>query len=236
MKKPWIAVVLSLFCTGLGHLYVGRLRRGIAFFVAPFVLTLVLVGIVTLPPATPWLLLFLLVVLLGPIVYLFAVLDAWRVAQETGEEVAPRRWQHPLVYAVLLVVGFLYPLLSVASLRAEVVQAFRIPMASMAPAIDPGDQVLVRKWGWTPEEARKGDVLVFRVSQDHGRYYIKRVAGLPGDTVGDGVVVPPAHLWMLGDNAGDSRDSREFGPVPFADFVGRAVYRYWPPTRVGPLP
>jgi len=236
MKKPWIAVVLSLFCTGLGHLYVGRLRRGIAFFLAPLVLTLLMLVVAALAPSTLLLLLLLLLVLLGPIVYLYAVLDAHRLARETTEEGPPRRWQQPLSYAVLLVVGFLYPLLSVAFLRAEVLEAFKIPTASMAPAIEPGDRVLVDKWGWKPEDAKVGDVVVFRCPQGDGRNYIKRVAGLPGDPIDDERVVPDGHLWVLGDNAENSCDSRQFGPVRFANVLGPVTYRYWPPTRIGPLP
>jgi signal peptidase I len=89
---------------------------------------------------------------------------------------------------------------------------------------------------------------------------IKRVIGLPGDMVdargghvyvnGDLLVepylptgtytsdfgpvrVPPGHLWLMGDNRGDSEDSRYFGPVPESSVIGRAIWRVWPPWRLG---
>ena len=88
--------------------------------------------------------------------------------------------------------------------------------------------------------------------------FIKRVIALPGETVEGrgghvyvngkqlvepylppGVatstfaprVVPPKTLWMMGDNRGDSIDSRRFGPVPRSTVVGRTVLRIWPLTR-----
>lgn len=45
--------------------------------------------------------------------------------------------------------------------------------------------------------------------------------------------VPDAEYICLGDNRGHSSDSREWGPVPIANFVGRAFFRYWPPTKMG---
>jgi len=87
---------------------------------------------------------------------------------------------------------------------------------------------------------------------------IKRVIGLPGDRIAargghvyvDGqrlvepylsadvatssfgpLVVPPGHIWVMGDNRGDSLDSRVFGPIPEKNVVGRAVWKVWPPWR-----
>ncbi|MGH2901283.1 MAG: signal peptidase I [Solirubrobacteraceae bacterium] len=92
--------------------------------------------------------------------------------------------------------------------------------------------------------------------------YIKRVVGLPGDRIavrsghvvrngrqaeepfaaacGSGlecdlgeVVVPAGHYFLMGDNRGNSDDSRYWGAVPRAQIIGRAVATYWPPGRIG---
>lgn len=92
-------------------------------------------------------------------------------------------------------------------------------------------------------------------AQDH-TVLIKRVIGLPGDRIMashgrvyvDGellvepylrpqvttssfgpVTVPPGDVWVMGDNRGDSLDSRVFGPVPESSIVGRAIWKVWPP-------
>jgi signal peptidase I len=47
--------------------------------------------------------------------------------------------------------------------------------------------------------------------------------------------IPPGHFFMMGDNRGDSTDSRAWGPVPEEWIVGQAFFTYWPPRRLGPL-
>ncbi len=240
MRKPWVAVVLSLLCPGLGHLYAGFPWRGLVLLLLPFG---VLAGFVLLSTATPSA--ALLGVLVGavfalPVVYLFAVLDAHRLAKAAPADFRLRWWQHPAVYALLFVLSFFSMPISTLFLRAEVIEAFVIPAQSMAPTILPRDRVLVTKWGWTGADAKKGDIVVFRLRLE-GREvnYIKRVAALPGEVVTEGtgkaLTVPEGHLWMLGDNAEMSRDSRTFGPIPTHSVLGPARYRYWPPSRFGTL-
>jgi signal peptidase I len=95
--------------------------------------------------------------------------------------------------------------------------------------------------------------------------FIKRVVGVPGDRIkiidghvirngvaekdsyirpcGDGpqcnfpqtIVVPPGDYFMMGDNRGDSDDSRYWGPVPDKWIIGVAFFTYWPPDRIGTL-
>ncbi|MFO8013778.1 MAG: signal peptidase I [Phycisphaerae bacterium] len=52
---------------------------------------------------------------------------------------------------------------------------------------------------------------------------------------GEPFIVPPGHIYVLGDNVGRSVDSRLFGPVPLKDVIGRVYKRYWPPSRAGPV-
>lgn len=101
------------------------------------------------------------------------------------------------------------------------------------------------------------------VSRESSATYIKRVVGLPGDRIAvvnghvirNGVrekdpyitpcggvpecnlpkpiTVPPGEYFMMGDNRGDSDDSRFWGPVPSKWIIGIAFFTYWPPDRIG---
>ncbi len=180
---------------------------------------------------------------------------------------------------VLVLFAFALALL----LKTFVVQAFYIPSGSMEPTLMPGDRVLVEKVMYHPSY---GDIIVFEdphpgnqadrgivggflhwlsqglgFSQPADEDFIKRVIGLPGDTVelrhgtlfvnGDRVrqpyltgerdvrdygpvTVPPDSLFVLGDNRLNSRDSRfGLGYVPEGRVIGRAFVLIWPPARIG---
>ncbi len=49
------------------------------------------------------------------------------------------------------------------------------------------------------------------------------------------ITVPPGHFFMMGDNRGESDDSRAWGPVPEKWIIGQAFFTYWPPKRIGTL-
>lgn len=49
------------------------------------------------------------------------------------------------------------------------------------------------------------------------------------------ITIPPGHFFMMGDNRGESDDSRDWGPVPKKWLVGEAFFTYWPPDRIGTL-
>jgi signal peptidase I len=142
--------------------------------------------------------------------------------------------------------------------RSLVAEPFRIPSASMAPTLKPGDSVLVEKLD--PAAAHRGQLVAFHAPRS-GDILIKRVVAIAGDRVGieDGalvvndrrqheayanpkaidsvyfgpVTVQAGSVFVLGDNRGDSVDSRSFGAVPRRDLIGQVVARIWPPTRWG---
>jgi signal peptidase I len=156
-----------------------------------------------------------------------------------------------------------FALLAAFGIRAFVVQTFYIPSASMHETLLEGDRVLVNKLSYRLHPVHRGDIVVFRrppnfpVEDDD---LIKRVVGLPGETVeahgglvyvdhrrlGEPYVdaachgtedfapvrVPAAHVWVMGDNRCDSSDSRVFGPIAEKLLVGRAFVLVWPVGRV----
>lgn len=98
---------------------------------------------------------------------------------------------------------------------------------SMAPTLEPGDRVLVDRWTYERRPPRPGEVVL--VEAPDRRLMIKRVARPPGSLA----PAPAPRVWLLGDNPGESEDSRLFGPVDRRRIRGRVVWRYWPPARFG---
>lgn len=155
----------------------------------------------------------------------------------------------------------LYALGIALLLRTFVVQAFWIPSGSMIPTLEPGDRVMVLKaWEFIPGTTyKRGDIIVFRFPVDPKRDFVKRLIGLPGERVQivdgrvfidsreiaepyvrfpdnfnmDEILVPPGQLFCLGDNRGNSQDSRFWGFVPAKFVHGPVIFRYWPLTRLG---
>jgi signal peptidase I len=65
--------------------------------------------------------------------------------------------------------------------------------------------------------------------------YIEPCGGAPTCTFRKTIVIPPGHYFMMGDNRGQSDDSRFWGPVPEKWIIGVAFFTYWPPDRIGTL-
>jgi len=65
--------------------------------------------------------------------------------------------------------------------------------------------------------------------------FIRPDSGCPICNLPKAIIIPPGHFFMMGDNRGQSADSREWGPVPKKWIIGHAFFTYWPPGRVGTL-
>lgn len=98
---------------------------------------------------------------------------------------------------------------------------------SMAPALLPGDRLLVESRSYQRRSPRVGEVVLAPDPREPDRELIKRIA-----SVDDAA----ASADLRGDAPAASTDSREFGAVPLAAIRWRAAARYWPPQRAGRLP
>jgi nickel-type superoxide dismutase maturation protease len=101
---------------------------------------------------------------------------------------------------------------------------------SMAPSLMPGDFVIAVRA--TP--IRAGVLVVLEHPGRPGFELVKRLAGSPGTSV-HGRQLGPDEYWVLGDRTEASTDSRSFGPISSAAITGVVRFRYWPPSRLGPV-
>ncbi len=181
--RPSVAVLLSLACTGLGHLYAGADRRGLGFFLLSLLFVPAAAVAAVLPASRGALALLVGSLLLAVVTALVALVDAARTARRArGRPVARALWRPGLV-ALFLLVSLACPLGAAVVLRTWCLEAFLVASGSMDPSLPGGDRVLVDKRAYRAGAPRRGDVVVFRRDADGGRAYIKRVIGLPGERV-----------------------------------------------------
>jgi signal peptidase I len=199
-----------------------------------------------------------------------------------------------LPYGYRVVIDWLVTILGaiviVLAIKQWVVNPYRIPSSSMEPTLncaEPGlgclapgglldgsDRVLACRICYELWSPRRGDIVVFEAPPlaktrcGEGGTYVKRLIGLPGDTVHEdehGFIwingtklsepyiqaarrtqdtetnpdflnktwrIPAGRYFFLGDNRGESCDSRTWGTVPRSSLIGKVVATYWPPTRI----
>jgi signal peptidase I len=142
-----------------------------------------------------------------------------------------------------------------------VAQAFRVQGTSMLPLLEDSERIIVNKFIYRFHPIQRGDVVVFWYPKDPSVSFIKRVVGVPGDTIElrRGVLfvnerrieeeyvrpqyndeentprtsVPKGYYFVLGDHRNSSNDSRSWGEVPEKYIYGKAVFRFWPLPKVG---
>ena len=164
-----------------------------------------------------------------------------------------RVWTRDLLIAIglaLVIIVFLY-------------QPVKVEGTSMAPLLSDQERIFINKFVYRFEPIQRGDVVVFWYPLDGTKSFIKRVVGLPGETVEirqgrvyvnnklvpepyvppqyedltdfGPVTVPEEKYFVMGDHRISSNDSRVFGPVASRFIYGRAVFAYWPVDHFGSL-
>ena len=141
----------------------------------------------------------------------------------------------------------------------------KVPSASMETTVMTGDRLIANRLSYKLSKPERYDIVVFKFPDDDSKLYIKRIIGLPGDTVNirnghvyindsteplredflhepmrteDATfVVPEGHYFMMGDNRNHSSDSRFWENKFVAEdkILGKAAFRYFPVKSIGPV-
>ncbi len=196
-RKPWQAVLLSVAATGLGHIYCGRLSKGLILFFVSFAFAPIIVAAANSAASTFMLALVITSIAAMFFVFVYAAVDAGLLARRINGRYELKEYNRWFIYLLFVVVALGYPSNLSFSIRDHVLQAFKIPSTSMAPSILPGDRIFLNKAVYGLEPIRHGDAVVFVYPNDRRLDYIKRIVALPGDTIEirDNVVLMNGREW-----------------------------------------
>jgi signal peptidase I len=164
-----------------------------------------------------------------------------------------RYWLRDLILSLLLALTFVIFLY----------QPVQVEGTSMLPQLTNRERIFINKFVYRFEAIHRGDIVVFHYPLDPSKSYIKRVIGLPGETVriragvvyingralrepyvlpwyldhddSPALTLGPGEYYVLGDHRDSSNDSREWGPVARKYVFGKAVFVYWPFSHFGVL-
>jgi signal peptidase I len=256
-RSPLLAALLSIFVTGLGHMYSGRFIRGMILFVIGQLLFITFaISMILITPNR----VFMLIAVGVCIAFTFyCVVDAASIAKRKGKYYELAKYYRWYAY-----IGYIAVIFLIMWHRSVFVQAFRIPTGAMEPTLFIGDHVLVNKLFYKTAKPKRGDLIVFKYPNDPKVAYIKRLIGEPGDKVeiaGRTVyinnaplketytkyidpnsvnehfgpyIVPRDNYFVMGDNRDNSQDSRYWGFVPKENLLGKPQVIYYSVQIIDP--
>lgn len=251
--SPLLAFTLSLLTPGLGQLYNGQGKKAAAVFLGSMLLSVILLACGGV--WVKWGIRGLLGVMALKVAYL--VLAGLAAARSARCGASSSSTTAPLCGAVLLGSWLVLPMVLKLILAPTVniwpVRSFAIPSRSMEPTVRVGDRIFLDATAYRDTPPQRMDIIIHRVEESEA-ILIKRVVGVPGDSieikngkleVNDQVIPFPAsepasrdfgpvsvgdgHVFTLGDNWNDSRDSRFTGPVRYDYIEGKVRFIFLGP-------
>lgn len=234
-RKPWLAFTLSLLCPGLGQLYNGNTRWALmALFLGA------MIGLFSAIYLFGSLELLIQAVLLSFVFDIFFAVHA-KVEAQRLVEVKLKPYQRWWIYLGFAILAYGVPN-GYGTIIPQRFLSFQIPSESMLPNLLVGDRLVADGWAYWKKEPVRGDIMVFDYPSDPSIKYVKRVIGLPGDTVEirSGELYLNRVLVRQRRTSEPTMESRGWNQVEFLETQGEQaypIYRTQPPMLMdfGPI-
>jgi signal peptidase I len=176
--------------------------------------------------------------------------------EETEQDERGNRWAREVLSWIMIFVG---AFVVAYILSNYVIVNAKVPSGSMISTINIDDKVIGFRLSYLFSDPERGDIVMFNAPDKENTIYIKRIIGVPGDTItisdnqlyingelqeesyvkngwtrSEGTteyVVPEGEYFMMGDNRDNSSDSRVWGTVKKDDIIAKAIFRYYPSVK-----
>ncbi len=178
-----VALLLACLAPGLGQLYLGRRVRGLVLLIVGLAFVPITVVAAHMAPSGATIWTVLIAGALALLALVLGLIDASRVSPHDGLQDAASHRFLAFAVACFVCVGLVAGVGGALWIRANLLEAFKIPTASMAPTIDPGDRILINKRTTWDRPLQRGDLIVYVAPDGSGHKHVKRVIGLGGETV-----------------------------------------------------
>lgn len=184
----WVGVVLGFFLNGSAHYLSGKRATGVRWYLA-ISLTPILGLLILALPGVATFYLSILTVLVATVLWFIMLKQSFRPVRRIG------------ILGWIAVLGINFVLGSgLQIITKQVIHPFKVPTGAMSPTIIPGDHLIVERLSYRFRKPKRGEIVVFStkgITHPHVKtdtYYIKRVVGLPGETI----QISPPHLIING--------------------------------------
>lgn len=187
-RRWWLAGLLGFLVPGLGQVYNGQETKGLLYYIALSVwggIFMSALYYLIKPPATSGhfaLIAFMAFVSL--VFWLFIIFEAIRSAKRIPHDYVLKKFNRWYIYILIIVIIRLVDLsVETVIVRNTIFKAFKVPAASMMPTIYVGDHFICDLSYYHLNNPARGDIVIFKWPIDESIFYIKRIIGIPGDTI-----------------------------------------------------
>lgn len=178
-RKPWLAVLLSILVTGLGHIYSGKIQKGLFLYLLQAIVLIFILSIVVFYTN---IFSYIFAFVSGIAFIIYCAADALKTARFGKDSYTLKRYNRWYVYALCYILSniIIQPVVT-HLIKENTIMAYKIPSGAMLPTIFIGDHILVNRIINKSHSPKVGDIIVFEYPKDPKTDYIKRIVAIGGD-------------------------------------------------------